>query len=176
MVELACKSANNVFGYGIWTHHIKPMIPLVQELAQQFGANEEIVTIATLLHDLAAIKNYQNQKDHHIVGAAEAERILEQFNYPKAGIDVVKACILNHRSSVVNQKNSLEEICVSDADAIIHMREIGSLFYAAYKEMKMDIESGKAWIRNKIQKDWNKMSEKSKKLYTNRYKALMEFL
>jgi hypothetical protein len=37
LVENACKSKNNIFGYGIWSHHIKPMIPLGQKLADDYG-------------------------------------------------------------------------------------------------------------------------------------------
>jgi hypothetical protein len=45
IVEDACKEPSNEFGYGIWSHHIQPMVPIAQALAQQFGADEEIVII-----------------------------------------------------------------------------------------------------------------------------------
>ena len=64
-VENACKSESNIFGYGIWTHHIKPMISIAQELAKQYKADIEIVTIATLLHDLAGIKDDTKSKERH---------------------------------------------------------------------------------------------------------------
>jgi uncharacterized protein len=80
LVENACKSKNNIFGYGIWTHHIKPMVPLGQELAEEYGADKEIVTIAILLHDLASIEDKNNSKEHHSIGAEKAEKILESYN------------------------------------------------------------------------------------------------
>ena len=174
--EDACKAKSNIYGYGIWSHHIQPMVPIAQRLAKEFGADEEIVTIATLLHDLAGIQNSKDRDRHHIIGAQKAEEILLTYNYPTNKIESVKFCIINHRSSINKRKNTIEEVCVADADAIVHMTEISSLFYAAYIEMKMNIEDGKTWIRKKIQRDWEKMSEQSRSLYKLRFNAILEVL
>lgn len=172
LVENACKAGTNAFGYGIWSHHIKPMIPLALELAELYGADREIVTIAVLLHDLAGIEDSRNQKNHHIAGAERAQAILEEYHYPVEKIEMVKLCILNHRGSVPNEKNSKEEICVADADAVIHLKEISSLFYAAYVELGMNIEDGQRWIREKIIKDYRKLSAGSRE----KYKADFEYM
>jgi uncharacterized protein len=176
LVENACRSKNNIFGYGIWSHHIKPMIPLGQELAEEYGADKEIVTIAILLHNLVSIEDEKNSKEHHIIGAERAEKILMGYNYPKDKIEKIKLCILNHRSSVNNKKNSMEEICVADADAIIHLTEISSLFYAAYKEMNKTIEEGQRWIKGKLEKDYKKLSERSKEKYRKEFNIIIKLL
>jgi HD superfamily phosphodiesterase len=67
IAENACKAKSNKYGYGIWSHHIKPMVSIAQKLAKEFGADEEIVTIATLLHDLAGIQNSKDRDKHHII-------------------------------------------------------------------------------------------------------------
>ena len=176
LTKNACKSKNNIFGYGIWSHHIRPMIPLGQELAEEYGADKEIVTIAILLHDLVSIEDRRNYKEHHIIGAERAEKILEKYNYPKEKIEQIKLCILNHRSSVNNNKSSAEEICVADADAIIHLLEISSLFYAAYKEMGKSIEEGQNWIREKLEKDYKKLSDRSKNKYKDEFNHVITLL
>jgi uncharacterized protein len=176
LVENACKLPKNIFGYGIWSHHIKPMIPLGQKLAEEYDADKEIVTIAILLHDLVSIEDEKNYKEHHIIGAERAEKILNEYNYPKDRIERIKLCIQNHRSSVNNNKNSIEEICVADADAIIHLTEISSLFYAAYKEMNKNIEEGQKWIKGKIEKDYKKLSERSKEKYRNEFCVIINLL
>jgi uncharacterized protein len=117
-----------------------------------------------------------NSKEHHIIGAEKAEKILEGYNYPQDKINKVKLCILNHRSSVNNNKNTVEEICVADADTIIHLTEIASLFYAAYKEMDKNIEEGQKWIKEKLEKDYKKLSEKSKIKYVNEFKVISKLL
>ncbi|MDR1867318.1 MAG: HD domain-containing protein [Treponema sp.] len=176
LVENACKKENNIFGYGIWSHHIKPMISLGQKLAEEYGADKEIVTIAILFHDLVSIEDEKNCKEHHKIGAERAEEILKKYNYSKDKIERIKLCILNHRSSVNNSKNSIEEICVADADAIIHLTEIGSLFYAAYKEMGKTMEEGQKWIKRKMEKDYNKLSERSKLKYKNEFETVIKLL
>jgi uncharacterized protein len=176
LVENACKSKNNIFGYGIWSHHIKPMIPLGQELADEYGADKEIVTIAILLHDLVSIEDEKNYKEHHIIGSKRAEELLRKYNYPTEKMNQIKLCILNHRSSVNSTKNSVEEICVADADAIIHLLEIGSLFFAAYKEMGKSIEEGQKWIKEKLEKDYKKLSERSREKYKNEFATIIKVL
>ncbi|ULQ58580.1 HD domain-containing protein [Brucepastera parasyntrophica] len=176
LVETACKSENNIYGYGIWTHHIKPMIPLGLELAEEYGADKEIVTVAILLHDLAAIEDEKNSKAHHRIGAEMAEKILSSHNYPPEKREKVKACILNHRSSVNNEKTSIEEICVADADAIIHLKECPSLFYSAYREMGMTIGEGKKWVREKLLRDYRKLSERSREKYRTEFEVLTGLL
>lgn len=176
LVEDACKSKSNKYGYGIWSHHIKPMLKISTNLASFYNAEEEIVIIATLLHDLAGIRDDSKTKDHHIYGAIEAEEILRKYNYPNDRIEKVKKCILNHRGSVNNTKDSVEEICVTDADAMAHIEGIGSLFYLVYKEMNMEIDEGIQYIRGKINRDWNKMSEKSKEMYKIKYEKVIDVI
>lgn len=176
LVENACKSKSNKYGYGIWSHHIKPMLKISSKLAGFYNAEEEIVIIATLLHDLAGIRDDSKTKEHHIYGAMEAEEILRKYNYPDDGIEKVKKCILNHRGSVNNIKDSVEEICVADADAMTHIEQIGSLFYLVYKEMDMGIEEGIEYIKGKINRDWNKMSEKSKVMFKYKYEKVIDVI
>jgi uncharacterized protein len=174
LVEKACKSEKNKFGYGIWTNHVFPMIKIGEELGKEYNGDIEIIKIAIILHDLAGIEG--NQKEHHIIGAKRAEEILKKYNYPHEKIEKIKLCILNHRSSVPNKKNSIEEIIVADADAIIHLTQISSLFYAAYKEMDMTIEEGHKWVYEKIKKDYIKLSSISKEKYENEFKTIIKIL
>ena len=59
IVEDACKAETNAFGYGIWSHHILPMIPIAENLADRVNVDKEIVTLAVLLHDYAGIKDQE---------------------------------------------------------------------------------------------------------------------
>src|SRR5438105_5889675 len=99
IVEEACKRETNIFGYGIWTHHILYVIEYGKLLAEQLGANEEIVEIAALLHDYASIKDESLYRDHHLHSPLEAERILRKLCYPEEKIQAVKQCIAYHRAS-----------------------------------------------------------------------------
>ncbi len=171
LVESACKSKNNAYGYGIWSHHILDVIKFSKKLAKTFNADEEIVEIAAILHDYAGIKNSENRENHHIVGAIEAENILKKYMYPIEKIELVKNCILNHRSSVINNKETLEEKCIASADAIAHINQIPSLFYASYIHLEMSIDKGQELVYKKIERDWNKLCEEGKKMIEEKYEA-----
>lgn len=166
---------DNKFGIGCY-YHIESVVKNAQLLAKKFGANEEIVTIAAWLHDVASITDYNLYEMHHIHGANIAESILKSFNYEDENILKVKDCILNHRGSINNQKLTLEEICVADADAISHFDNIPSLLYLAYVNKKMNIEEGKKFVRDKLKRSYNKLSEESKKFYEDKYNSVMDIL
>lgn len=55
-------------------------------LAKKYGADIEIVSLGTLLHDIALIKKVGRRSDHHINGAKIAEEILNKYNYPQEKI------------------------------------------------------------------------------------------
>ena len=66
IVEKACSRDTNVFGYGIWVHHILHVVKIGKKLAERFGADPEIVEIAALLHDYAGIKDHSLHKENII--------------------------------------------------------------------------------------------------------------
>ena len=43
IVEEACAGDSNVFGYGIWTHHIRQVAQVGRTIAAAFDADSEIV-------------------------------------------------------------------------------------------------------------------------------------
>ena len=76
MWNLPVNLENNIFGYGIWSHHIKPMLSIANRLAVEYQADPEIVMIAVLLDDLAGISDKEKIEEHHIHGAKEAVKIV----------------------------------------------------------------------------------------------------
>ena len=77
LVEDACKSSSNNFGYEIWIHHILSVVKFAKLLARKTGADGGIVELAALLHDYASVKNKDWIKEHHTHGAREAEKMPE---------------------------------------------------------------------------------------------------
>lgn len=171
IVEEACKRDTNYFGYGIWTHHILNVVKYAKLMAKRIGADEEIVEMAALLHDYASIKDYDMYKDHHLHGANEAEKILKQFNYPAEKIYQVKHCIMAHRGSKTSQKMTKEALCLADADSMAHFDGISSLFYLAFFSHKMSIEEANDWLRGKLERSWNKLSQEAKEIIKDKYEA-----
>lgn len=171
IVEAACKEPTNYFGEEIWSHHILPAVKYSKLMAKKLGADEEIVEIATLLHDYASVKDYKLYEDHHIHGARLAEEILKKYNYPKDKIKQVKNCIRSHRGSKASQKITKEAICVRDADSMAHFDSISALFYLAFSSHKMNVDEANTWLMQKLERSWNKLSPEAKEIIRDKYEA-----
>lgn len=176
LVEKACANDNNVFGYGIWTHHIKDVVGIGKKLAKIVNADSEIVEISALLHDYSGIRDHSLHKEHHIHSATYAEKILRELNYPEDRIDSVKHCIETHRGSVKTKRNTPEAECLANADAMAHIENVSSLFYLAYFKHRMQIDEGRDWIYKKLQRSWKKISPEFQSIVELKYRSALEIL
>lgn len=82
----------------------------------------------------------------------------------------------NHRGSVSLTKNTPEELCVADADAISHFDSVPSLLYLAYVQKKLGIEDGREFVKDKLRRSFQKLSIRGKKLYQHKFEKVMEVL
>ena len=170
-----CQKETNKFGIGCY-YHIAAVVKNAEILAEKYGADREIVMIAAWLHDIASITDYSLYELHHIHGAELAYGILKEYNYEDKKIALVQECIKNHRGSINLKKNSPEELCVADADAISHFDSVPSLLYLAYVTKGMGIEEGKEFVKEKLNRSFQKLSEESREYYQNKFEKVMEVL
>ncbi len=176
IVREACAKETNIFGYGIWTHHITQVVENGKRLARLFNADAEVVEIAALLHDYASVKDEALYKDHHMHGPVEAEKILEQFGYPQNKIEAVKHCIEAHRASVVKERRSAEAECLANADAMSHIENIPSLFHLAFVQHRMGIDEGTKWVRDKLQRSWSKLNPQVQGMIQDKFESALRIL
>lgn len=174
-VKKRCESSNNFFGIGAY-YHIKAVVENAIYLAEKNKADIEIVTISAWLHDIASVTDYDLYEQHNIHGANIAEELLLKLNYSKEKIELVKNCILNHRGSDLKEKYTKEEICVADADSISHFDNIPLLLYLAYAKKGYSFEEGIEFVKNKLDRSFNKLSEDSKIVYKEKYENVMKIL
>lgn len=170
-----CLKPTNQFGMGCYDH-IVAVVKNAAILAEQYGADKEVVMIAAWLHDIASVTDYSLYEQHHIHGAEMAYHILREYDYDEQKISLVQECIRNHRGSVALERRSIEELCVADADAVSHFDNVPGLLYLAYVERGMGIEEGRQFVKNKLTRSFQKLSAESKKLYQDKYKKVMEVL
>ena len=174
-VEDECKKPTSCYGYEPFPYHFVPMIKYAQELADEFGADKEIVTIATWLHDIGSIMI--ERKDHHITGAEIARKKLEEFGYPKEKIDRVVACILNHRGSVPKKRGTIEEQILAEADTISAFDDLTNLFDCALVWEHLSRPEARKSVRTKLENKWKQLQfEKSKEMIRPKYEAAMLLL
>lgn len=163
-------------GYDFWEEHIKYVVKHAIILAKKYNADVEIVELGALLHDIAMPSHEGPRNEHHIYGAKIAEELLTKYNYPIEKIEQVKNCVLNHRGSIKQERKSIEEQCVADADVIAHFDCIPSLFSLAFKDKNLSISEASEFVKNKLTRDFNKLSSNSQKMLKVRYKNILAVL
>lgn len=50
------------------------------------------------------------------------------------------------------------------------------MFSLVYKEMNLSISDGKEYVRRKLERDYNKLSPKTRELLKDRYKNIVDVL
>ena len=176
MVKDRCEQPTNTYGIGAWDHHIKIVYELAKKHANDYGANREIVAIAALLHDIASVTNVDFTEEHHLIGAELAEEILLKEDYPIEKIQLIKKCILNHRGSRLVDKTSNEEVCIADCDAMAHFYCVPSLLSMVYREKRLSIDEGSKFVMDKLDRSYNKMSDKGRALVQKQYESAKNIL
>jgi uncharacterized protein len=173
LVQEACAAEGNVFGYGIWTHHILQVRENVRRLAPLFDADIEIVELAALLHDYAGIRDASLHSEHHLHGAEDAGRILARWGYDAERTAAVQHCIIAHRASVRHPALTPEALCVANADALAHLRQVPSLLYYAYVHRGLCVDEGADWVAAKLRRTWNKLDAQVQRLAQAEYDAAL---
>lgn len=174
-VKRRCEMPDNFFGIGGF-YHIEAVVKNSELLADKYDADKEVVMIAAWLHDIASVTDYSLYEQHHLHGAEMANEILQQLEYDMNKIQLVQQCIKNHRGSISNNKTTVEELCVADADAISHFDNVPSLLYLAYVKRNMGIDEGKIFVRNKLERSFQKLSSESKEYYLDKYEQIIRVL
>lgn len=174
-VKAAAHSETNVFGPGIWRHHILRVVDNAQQLAAELDADPKTVTIAALLHDYASLIDPEYIDEHHEHGARIAEEILEnRITEPR--LATVKRCIRAHRASSGPSPESPAAHCVASGDGMAHIQAVPSLLRAAYVNREMSVEDGAGWVSTKIERSWEKLHPVAADAVRDEYHAALTVL
>lgn len=171
-----CNTYNEKYNYDFWNDHIKYVVKNAVELAKEYNADVEIVELGALLHDIAMPSEFGPREEHNVYGVKIADELLTKLNYPEDRKERVKECVLRHRGSKDLPRNTIEEQCVADADVIAHFDCIPSLFHLVYNEMKLSVEEGENYLKKKLERDYNKLSDRTRKIIKDRYENILKVL
>jgi uncharacterized protein len=174
-VEAECRKPSSKYGDEPFAFHFQPVVQYAEKLSDELGGDKEIILIAAWLHDIGSIVH--GREDHHLTGAKIAETKLRELNYPAEKIELVTKCIINHRGSTNNNRLSLEEKIVAEADTLSAFDSLAGIFKAAFVYENLDQGAAKIAVRKKLQNKWEQLHfEQSKKLIKPKYLAAMTLL
>jgi uncharacterized protein len=170
-VKNECEKPSSYYGRDVFSHHFVSMVRYAETLVDELGGDREIVVLACWLHDIGSIM--YGRPDHHITGMKIAEEKLTEFGYSAERIELIKGCILNHRGSLQNERKTVEEKIVADADALSNFDNLGGLFKAALVHEGKDQGEARDSVREKLERKWGKLHFKtSKKIIKPKYEAV----
>jgi uncharacterized protein len=108
--------------------HVLRVVRMAERLADEVGADREIVRAAALLHDAAGAhpESGDARLDHEHESAGVARRVLTDEGWPEARIQAVEHCIRAHRFRGHDRPQTLEAQVLFDADKLDVMGAFGA--------------------------------------------------
>lgn len=171
VVEDACKSESNIYGYSAWTHHIQSVVVFSKQLAKKKHVDVEVAELAALLHDYAQIVDNKLYPEHHVHSARLARELLEEQKYQEEKIAKVEHCILSHRGSREILRESVEAEILASADSMAHFDNLDALFSLAFKVKKLETGAGREFVMKKLERSWKKLLPEAKEMVLPLYEA-----
>jgi len=164
--------------------HQKEMVAYAKKLLVIYkSADYRIVIISCWLHDIAHYYARNSKEilavkaNHHITGAAIAEKFLKDYPLSREEIAKIKNCILCHRNKKPFIPKTLEEKIVTVADTLSHF---GSIFYFTYFKFHPDhtLEQMVIDDLNKLERDRRDLEllPRAKKLVEQEYEMIKKLL
>ena len=155
--------------YNLFREHVQYVYKYATMIAKEKDVDLEIVKLSALLHDIAMTDSSLDRSKHNEYGVLIAEELLLKENYPIEKIEKVKQCILNHSSKRKEYRTTLEEQILVDADGMSHFDCIDSLYSLARNVMGLKEEESLKFVKDKLTKDYNEISEDVKKYVKEKY-------
>lgn len=159
--------------YNIYKEHIQYVYKYVILLSKNKNVDHEVLELSALLHDISMTDSNLDRSKHNEYGAIIAEQLLRENNYKEEKIQLVKKCILNHSSKRASFRTTEEEKILVDADGLSHFDSIASLYSLAHNVMGLDDNETIKFIKDKLTKDYNEISNNLKYLIDDKYKKIM---
>lgn len=162
--------ANSDDHYDFWNEHIRYVYFEGVALAEEYGADIDVVRLGTLLHDIALVEQVGERRDHHVNGKVLSEKILDSFNCPNEIKERVLGCVYNHRST--QNATNIEELCVCDADILAHFDNIPMLFQFAFNRNNVSLRDVRKWMKLSFEEDFSDLSDRTKERFRKKYELI----
>lgn len=160
--------------YNLYKEHVQYVYKYSIMLAKEKNIDLEMIELSALLHDISMTDFNLDRSKHNEYSSIIAEELLLKNNYPIDRIKKVKQCILNHSNKRKEYRTTIEEQILVDADAMAHFDSIDSLYSLASNVMGLDKSKSLEFVKEKLTKDYNEISDDAKKYVTDKYKEIMK--
>lgn len=160
--------------YNLYKEHIQYVYKYVTLIIEELDVDIEVVKLSALLHDISMTDSSFDREKHNEYSSIIAEELLLKENYDKEKIEKIKLCILNHSSKRKEYRTTKEEQVLVDADAMAHFDCIESLYSLANKVIGLNDKDSLNFVKEKLTKDYNEISDNVKKYISDKYENVMK--
>jgi uncharacterized protein len=178
LILLECNKTQNVFGSAFFDQHILIVKEYACRLAELLGADRETVEISAYLHDISAVRDISTISRHSDLSAEIAGSILMEKSYNPCNIEIIKKVIKSHSTPIKIGEGILEEVCISNADAISQIVKPTYWLYFAFSIRKLSYTEGISWYKSRIEGNYEGLIDIAKDIINEKYssvKNLFEF-
>ncbi len=179
-IEREIASPANRFGPEFLPEHLLLVEGFGLQLADRLGADRDVVRVAALLHDTAAIRDYGCVPVHADAGAALVEELCgpggelaSALNLTAARIAMVGRCCREHSSPKRSGETIPESVCVSNADGMAQIARPFYWFHYARTLKKQSYPDAVAWYRTVVEGAWNALIEDARAIVTREHETAM---
>ena len=168
-----CIQEYNLLDPAFFHEHLAVVEKYSLALAPVCGADRELVTIASYIHDVSAVRDFSSISEHHIKGACLARKILASL-IPKSDTEKICDAITHHNFPV--KEGIAETIVLSHADA---MSKFDSPFFwiaYAYKRKCNSFTESVMWYRTMLEKTWDLMIPDAQDLVRDKRDSIIDLL
>jgi HD superfamily phosphodiesterase len=171
-VEDACDQPANLLAKAFYKEHIMVVYNYSNILSTILNCDSEIAGTSALLHDISVVFDFKTLPSHNSDSAKLAGTVLRNINYPEEKTEKVKSCILNHMSPLKIDEGPLEDVALSNADAISQIIVPSYWLYFAFKIRNLSYEEGLKWYSDRIENNWNSLIDPAKKIIEDKYRII----
>jgi uncharacterized protein len=175
-VREECNSSKNAFGAAFFEQHLSVVVEYAKRLGETLGADLEIVELAGWLHDIAAVQDVAALPRHPALSADVARKLLRGKGYPAERTERVAMCVALHSAPIQIGSGRLEEVCVSNADAMSQIVRPAFWLYFAFRVRQLGFTEGRDWLRQRIENNWAALIPPARAIIEKEYRQVAELL
>lgn len=168
-----CSAPSNMMSGSYYAVHLRFVENYAVQTAPHFGANEGLVRIAALTHDLGAITDYTALAQHHLTGADITMKLLEG-KIPERDIAVIADAIRSHNMPV--RTGSPEAIALSHADGLSKFDSPVYWICYAWKRKFDSFSESVKWYESLLAACYAAMDPEVRKLIDGKYDAAKKII
>ncbi len=178
-IEREIASPANRFGPEFLPEHLLLVERFGLQLADRLGADRDVVRVAALLHDTAAIRDYGCVPVHADAGAELVERLcgpggeLTALNLTAAQIANIGRCCREHSAPKRIGETIPESLCVSNADGMAQIARPLYWFHYARTLKNLSYPEAVTWYRSVVDHAWDALVDDARTIVAREHETAM---